>query len=135
MWGCHFLLLYSSIIFTVCEGKVRFPLLLFGSSVFWVSHARFWSNFFIVLKPNIICTFLIHYGSVQKMLTAFFNFVWNTKKNKWIIFFECPGKIFLSIEKPYCTTLPSCFSPHFWEKNVTFLLSYNLRNIVKQNWH
>ena len=29
-----FLLLYSSIIFTVCEGKVRFPLLLFGSSVF-----------------------------------------------------------------------------------------------------
>ena len=29
-----FLLLYSSIIFTVCEGKVRFLLLLFGSSVF-----------------------------------------------------------------------------------------------------
>ena len=28
------LLLYSSIIFTVCEGKVWFPLLLFGSSVF-----------------------------------------------------------------------------------------------------
>ena len=26
-------------------------------------------------KPNIICTFLIHYGSPQKMLTAFFNFV------------------------------------------------------------
>ena len=29
-----FLLLYSSIVFTVCEGKVRFPLLLFGSLVF-----------------------------------------------------------------------------------------------------
>ena len=30
----NFLLLYSSVIFTVCEGKVRFALLLFGSSVF-----------------------------------------------------------------------------------------------------
>ena len=29
-----FLLLYSSIIFNVCEGKVRFPLLLFDSLVF-----------------------------------------------------------------------------------------------------
>ena len=28
------LLLYSSIIFTVCAGKLRFPLLFFGSSVF-----------------------------------------------------------------------------------------------------
>ena len=32
---------------------------------------------FIELKPNNICTFLIHYHSVQKMLTALFNFVWN----------------------------------------------------------
>ena len=32
--GATFLLLYSSVIFTVYEGKVRFPLLLFGSSVF-----------------------------------------------------------------------------------------------------
>ena len=54
---------------------------------------------FIVLKPNISCTFLIHYGSVQKMLTALFNFVWNTQKNKWTTFFECPIKMFLSIEK------------------------------------
>ena len=28
-----FLLLYSSITFTLCGGKVRFPLVLFGSSV------------------------------------------------------------------------------------------------------
>ena len=41
------LLLYSSIIFTVCEGKVWFPLLLFGSSVFWISYARFWSKFLL----------------------------------------------------------------------------------------
>ena len=33
------------------------------------------------------------------MLDALFNFVWNTEKSKWTIFFECPGKMFLSIEK------------------------------------
>ena len=33
------------------------------------------------------------------MMTAFFNFVWNTQKNKWTIFFECSGKMFLSLEK------------------------------------
>ena len=30
---------------------------------------------FIVLKPGIICTFLIHSGSLQKMMTALFNLV------------------------------------------------------------
>ena len=54
---------------------------------------------FIVLKPNIICTFLIHSGSLQKMLNALFNLVWNTQKSKWTIFFECQGIMFLSIEK------------------------------------
>ena len=33
------------------------------------------------------------------MLTALFDFVWNTQKRKWAIFFECLGKMFLSIEK------------------------------------
>ena len=33
-------------------------------------HPRF--HISLVLKPGIICTFLIHCGSVQKMLTAFF---------------------------------------------------------------
>ena len=53
----------------------------------------------LVLKPGIICTFLIHSGSLQKMLTALFNLVWNTQKSKWTILFECQGKMFLSIEK------------------------------------
>ena len=53
----------------------------------------------LVLKPGIICTFLIHSGSLQKMLTALFNLVWNTQKSIWTIFFECQGKVFLSIEK------------------------------------
>ena len=57
-------------------------------------------------------------------------------------FFECQSKVFLSIEKvlekklgPTLTALPYCFSPHFWDKGVTFLFSYNLTNIIKQNWH
>ena len=50
----------------------------------------------LVLKPGIICTFLIHSGSLQKMLTALSR---NTQKSKWTIFFECHGKVLLSIEK------------------------------------
>ena len=53
----------------------------------------------LVLKPGIISTFLIHSGSLQKMLTALFNLVRNTQKSKWTIVFECQGKVFLSIEK------------------------------------
>ena len=43
--------------------------------------------------------FMPFHSTVQKILTALFNFVWNTQKNKWTIFFERPGKMFLSIEK------------------------------------
>ena len=53
----------------------------------------------LVLKPGIICTFLIHSGSLQKILTALFNLVWNTQKSKWAILFECQGKMFLGIDK------------------------------------
>ena len=53
----------------------------------------------LVLKPGIICTFLIHSGNLQKMFTALFNLVQNRQKSKWTIFFECQGKVFLSIEK------------------------------------
>ena len=45
------------------------------------------------------CIFLIHSGSLPKMLTALFNLVRNTQKSKWTIFFEGQGKVFLSIEK------------------------------------
>ena len=83
--GCHFLLLYSSITFTVCGGKVRFPLLLFGTSVF-SKLCKILFQVFIVLKPDIICTFLIHSVSLQKMLTALLNLVCNTQKIKWTIF-------------------------------------------------
>ena len=44
----------------------------------------------LVLKPGIICTFLIHSGGLQKMLTALFNFGIHRKVN---------GQLFLSIKK------------------------------------
>ena len=54
----------------------------------------------LVLKPGIICTFLIHSGSLQKMLTALFNLVWNTQRSvHGQCFLQCQGKMFLSIEK------------------------------------
>ena len=53
----------------------------------------------LALKPSIIFTFLIHSGSLQKMLTALFNLVRNTQKSIWIIFLEYQGKVFLRIEK------------------------------------
>ena len=50
-------------------------------------------------KTLYICIFLIHSGSVQKMLTALFKLVWNTQKSTWTHFFEYQGKMFLYIEK------------------------------------
>ena len=100
-------------------------------------------NQVLVLKPGIICTFLIHSGSLQKILTALFNLVWNTQKSvNGECFFECQGKMFLSIEKvlgkisedqPQMHCLIVFL--HIELKVSTFLLSYNLRNIMKQNWH
>ena len=61
-----FLLLYSSITFTVCEGKIMFPLLLFGSSVLsWP--CKILIQLFILLKRGIICTFLIHSSGLKKI--------------------------------------------------------------------
>ena len=68
-------------------------------------------------KPNIICTFLIHYGSPQKMLTALFDFVWTILK--WTILFECLGKMFLSIEK-----LSLSFMSHVGPKWNIYLSHY-----------
>ena len=130
-----FSVLYSSITFTVCacgESKVSF----ITFRIFGILSQPFKTliHIFIVLKPDIICTFLIYSGSLQKMLTALFNLVSNAQKSKWTIYFECQGKIFLSIEKVlekvsedqpimYCITV----------KGVTYLFRYNLRNIIKQN--
>ena len=117
------------------EGVIKFPLLHFGSSVFWVnildSHPNFYS-----LKHFIICIFLIHSDTLQRMLTALFKLVWNIQKRRHTNFFHYQGKMFLNIENVWClNALPYFFSSYFWSKGVKFLLTYNLRSITKQNWH
>ena len=52
-----------------------------------------------MLKLCIICTFLVHFGGVQKMLTALFNLVWNTQERRGVSFFVYQGKMFINIEK------------------------------------
>ena len=45
MGGCYFFIaLQFSHIYSVCVGKVKFPLLLFNSLVFLVSHVKFLSK-------------------------------------------------------------------------------------------
>ena len=57
------------------------------------------SHWSVVLKPGIICAFLIHSGSLQKMLTALFNLVWNTQKSKWTIFLSAKARCFLVLQR------------------------------------
>ena len=66
-------------------------------SLYHDSYSSSHPNF--VLKPGIICTFLIHSVSLQKLLTALFNLIWNTQKSvNGQYIFECQGKMFLIIE-------------------------------------
>ena len=152
--GCYFLYLqFSSITFTVCVwGGSKVPFVTFqifslelameGShpSLYYDFHLH--SHPSLAVKPSIICKFQIHSGSLQKMLTSLFNLVGNTQKSKWTILFDCEGKIssyWKGFRKdqggPTLNALHYGFSPHFWDKGVTILLSYNMRNIIKQNWH
>ena len=62
-----FLLVYSSVTFTVC-GEVLF--ITFRIFSILSEPFKILIHFFYVLKPGIICIFLIHSGSLQKMLTA-----------------------------------------------------------------
>ena len=75
-----FLLLYISVIFTLRVEKVKFPLLLFSSSVFCVSHINSHlslystktSYYLYIFKPFWYCT---------KNGIALYKLVWNTRKS------------------------------------------------------
>ena len=45
----------------------------------------------------------MHFGSVQKMLTALFKLVWNTHKTAWTNIFEYQDKMFLNSKKVLAT--------------------------------
>ena len=65
---------------------------------------------FIVLKHSIICIFLIHSGSVQKLLTALFELVYNTQKTTQTNFVSTEARFFLILKRIWksnlkCTTI------------------------------
>ena len=72
---CHFFitLQFNHIYCVWGESKVPFITLQIFSLL--SQPCKILIQVFIVLKPGIICTFLIHSGSLQKMLTALFNLV------------------------------------------------------------
>ena len=59
----------------LCVGKSKIPFIIFRIFGLLSYPFKILIHVFIVLKPGIICTFLIHSGSLQKMLTALFNLV------------------------------------------------------------
>ena len=67
-------------------GGSKVPFITFRIFSLFSKPCKILIQVFIVLKPDIICTFLIHSGSLQKMLTALFNLICNTQKIKWTIF-------------------------------------------------
>ena len=117
-----FLLLYSLITFNVCEGKVRFPLSPFPSSVFRVNHARFLYN--SLLYWNLVS--FVHFWSILVVC-----------KKCWLVHlcWHAQARCFLDKWGPTLNTLPYCFSSNFSDRGVTFLLNFNLRNMIKQSWH
>ena len=139
-----FLLFYSSVqSHLMCVGGKKGSLYYFSNLQFFEFatqdfHPR--SHPSLVLKLGIICTFPIHSGSLQKMLIASFNLVWNThRKVNRQFFLSANARCFLALKRfseiSTLNALPHCFSPHVWDKGVTLLLSYNLGNTIKQNWH
>ena len=77
------------------------------------------SIIFTVCGENI-CTFLIHSGSLQKMLTALSNLVWNTQKSKWANFFlSAKAKCFLVSKRFYKR----------WVRSETFICPYIVLNV------
>ena len=72
--GTFFIILQFNHIYCACENsKVSFITFWFFSLL--SEPCKIFIQVFIVLKHGIICIFLIHSGSTQKMLTALFKLV------------------------------------------------------------
>ena len=85
-------------IYCVC-GEPKIPSITFWIFSLFSQPCKILIQVFMVLKPDIICTFLIHYGSLQKMLSALFNFVWNTQESKGTIFLSAQARCFLLLKR------------------------------------
>ena len=85
-------------IYCVCA-ETKIPSIIFRIFSLLSQPCKIRIQVFMVLKPDIICTFLMHCGSLPKMLTALFNFVWNTQKSKWTIFLSAQARCFLLLKR------------------------------------
>ena len=97
--GCHFFYYFTVQSHLLCVWKKSSFLYYFLFFSLLIQPCKILIQVFIVLKHCIICIFLIHSGSVQKMLTALLKLVQNTQKTTQTNFFEYQGKMFLNIEK------------------------------------
>ena len=70
--GALFLLLHSLIGFTLCVGKSKVSFITFWFFSLFSWPCTILIQVFLILKHCIICIFLIHSGSVQKMPSALF---------------------------------------------------------------
>ena len=117
-----FLLLYSSIAFTVCVGRKGskvLALLHFDSSVFWDNHARVSSNqIFIILKRLWFVYFWFILTVYRKCwLLYLFKLVWNTQKITWT---SIKARCFLILKMFWCLNAPPyCFFLHIFEVKMS----------------
>ena len=90
--GCHFFttLQFSSITFIYSD-------LQFFELAMQDFHPCSYPS--LVLKSGIIYMFLIHSGSLQKMLTDLFNLVRNTQKSIWTAFLRAKVKCFFVLKR------------------------------------
>ena len=127
-----FLLLYSSISFTVCEQKSKASFITFWFFSLLSQPCKIPIQVFIILKHFIICIFLIHSDSLQRMSTALFKSVWNTQKSTHTIVLNTQARCFLILKMFWClNVLPYFFSSHFYSKGFKFLLTYNFEKYNK----
>ena len=87
--GCHFFITLQFNHIYCVSGKSKVPFITFRIFSILSQPFKILIHVFIVLKPGIICTFLIHSGSLQKMLTALTQFEMHRKVN---------GQFFLSAQ-------------------------------------
>ena len=101
MGRCHFFI-------TLQFNFIYCVQLQFGSSFFCVNHILI--QVFIVLKHCIICIFLTHSDSLQRMLTALFKLVLNIQKSTCTNFLSIKARCFLILKMFWCLNeLPCCF--------------------------
>ena len=122
--GATFLLLFSLFTFTE-RGESKVPFNTFQIFSLLCQPCKILIQVSAVLKPYIICTFLIHYGSLQEMFTDLFDFVWNTQKRKW-------KRLFLSAQARCSLVLKSFLYPlcPMWVQSGIFICPIIVLNLI-----